>query len=166
MVVFRSQYVSGETIKVSFGARVQDEACSVVLSCGSVKEAFDCVKIGRQWVALVDTGLLGVNKWVYAIWRVTEEGREVIARGTFEVVEETAEFVSPIEEARNNIDVLKKARMGVFGNGVKRNRVRDREVERFSPVELLEELRYWEEELYRLELAAGLRRRKNMQFYC
>lgn len=166
MVDFKSQYIEGETIKVSLCIQARDEGCFVVLICDGERRTFDCDKDGSRWVALIDSSELGVNRWSFSVWRKFNHGREVVARGSFEVCQIDAEYASPLEEARKNVEILKQARTGIFKSGVKRNKVRDREVERFTPQELLEELRYWEQEVYRLELKAGVRNRKNMRFFC
>ena len=168
MVKLKDQYVSGESIRfvVSAVSPDFDGDFYVVLSCGLERHEFPFSEVKGVVEAVVDSSLIGVNHWGYTVWRAAGVLREVVRRGSFDVVDEGVEFVSPLERARRNVEVLKDARMGIFASGVKRNKVRDREVERFSPQELLDELKFWEREVYKLELAAGEVRRKNLRFMC
>lgn len=160
----KSQFVSGESVVVSLAGAREGEAVYVVFTQGLERKVFDCVPEGGAWVACVDSAELGLGEWCFTLWRAAAGRREVVQRGALEVVDESSVLIDPISRARMNIEVLKNARIGIFSTGIKRNKVRDREVERFSPAELLEELRYWEAELYRLEVAAGIRKRRNLRF--
>lgn len=166
MFVLKSQYISGETILFSIPVKDGSEEVSVVFTQGEERLSFDFRREGDFFVLSVDSAEVGSGGFVYTVWRCLNERREVLGRGVFDISDESDVVVDPIVRAKKNIEILKNARMGIFSAGIKRNKVRDREVERFTPEELLKELKFWEDELYRLELKAGVRKRKNMRFYC
>ena len=164
-------YISGETVSLSLPARTHDVRAYVVFSKEKERKEGELVLSHGVFALSYETGELSLGDWKLSLWResVSPKGetlKEVVSRSKIKIISEDTETVNHLEQARENVAMLKDGLRGVFGNGVKKNKIRDREVERFSPSELLELLSYWEKELYRLEVASGVRKRKNIQFYC
>ena len=71
--------------------------------------------------------------------------------------------VEELEEAVEIVRLLKQAYKDHIGNRAmtKRYKVKDREMEFSSPADVLKQLRFWQNEVQRLETAAGMRSRRS-----
>lgn len=73
------------------------------------------------------------------------------------------EYAVELEEAREILNSLRKAyKEHAAGRGMtKRYKIKDREMEFSSLADLLKQIRFWQQEIKRLEVAAGISPRRS-----
>jgi hypothetical protein len=143
--------IKGETLRI----QVDDaEATAVEFRLGGpATRTITATKAGITWLgsALTADWVAGFYEW--QAWGTYQGGRiGVISRGNFKL-----EDVLGVGDRRNiaqrNIEAVQAMLEGNAGEGVRRYRINNRELERYSVAELLQLLSYWKAEYKREERA-------------
>ena len=145
----------GDTLKVSVTDR--DATAVTVYVYGSQPHQVAATNMGNgEWVARFDTASWTVGD--YVVQSVATDGTD---RWTIEktplTIEETPNAVAPGTDPRTTaarmVSMIEAMMAGNAGEGVKRYKINNRELERYSVSELIQMLSYW-----RARLASEVRK--------
>jgi hypothetical protein len=143
--------IKGETLKI----QVDDAAATaVVIKLGGPEtKSITAQAHGSEWTASTSTSAWAPGFYEWQAWASYEDGRtSVIWRGNFKL-EDALGIGDRRSTAQRNIEAIQTMLEGNAGEGVRRYRINNRELERYSVAELLQLLSYWKAELKREERA-------------
>lgn len=146
--------IKGETLKI----QVTDaEATAVEFRFGgAATQTLTGVKEGDDWKASVSTASWNPGSYAWQAWATyADSSVAVIDSGSFDLAD--ALQVGDVRSvARQNVDAIQRMLTGNAAEGVRRYKINNRELERYSVAELIQLLSYWKAELKREErLEAG-----------
>ncbi len=143
--------IKGETLKI----QVDDSAAvSVEFRLGGPQtKTITGEKSGSTWTGEELTAEWAPGFYEWQAWASYDDGfMQVISRGNFKL-EDSLGIGDRRSTARRNIEAIQSMLEGNAGEGVRRYRINNRELERYSVSELLQLLSYWKAELKREERA-------------
>lgn len=143
--------IKGETLKI----QATDAAATAVgfRFGGPETKTLTGVKVGDEWSGNASTATWSAGFYEWQAWATYADGSTaVVSRGNF-TLEETLGIGDRRTAARRNIDAVQAMLEGNASEGVRRYRINNRELERYSVAELLQLLSYWKAELKREERA-------------
>lgn len=109
------------------------------------------------WVFKQETAGMLPGSYAYQVWATFDDGtKAIVSRGTFVLVEALSDGQDVRSTARKNLDAI-EAMLGKSDQvGVRRYRINNRELERYSVAELLKLRSFWALEVRKEErLASG-----------
>jgi hypothetical protein len=143
--------IKGETLTI----QVDDtEATAVEFRLGGPQtRTITATASGSTWTGTQSTSEWTAGFYEWQAWATYAGGRvAVISRGNFNL--EAALAVGDRRStAQRNVEAVQAMLEGNAGEGVRRYRINNRELERYSVAELLQLLSYWKAELKREERA-------------
>lgn len=146
--------IKGETLSI----QVTDaEATAVEIRLGGASlQTLSAAKDGDVWTASASTSAWDAGFYEWQAWAsYTGDRVAVIDRGNFKL-EDTLTVGDRRSVAQQNIDAINGMLTGNAAEGVRRYKINNRELERYSVAELLQLLSYWKAELKKEErLEAG-----------
>lgn len=152
----------GETLKLS----VSDaNAVSVDFAFGGVQaRSIAATKSGTDFSITADTTSWQAGTYAWQAWATDAEGcRSIIATGTLDLAD--ALGVGDVRsQARKMVDMIESMMAGNASEGVRRYRINNRELERYSVAELMQLLSYWRERAKRERRDGGLGPRISVRF--
>ncbi len=143
--------IKGETLSI----QVEDaEATAVEFRLGGPQtRTINATAEGSTWTGTELTAEWAAGFYEWQAWATFEGGRvAVISRGNFKL-EDALGIGDRRSTAQRNIEAIQTMLEGNAGEGVRRYRINNRELERYSVSELLQLLSYWKAELKREERA-------------
>lgn len=147
MVAFPESITAGETLTACLSV---SGATSVVAHIvGPSKQSVDYVADGNTWRAEADTADWTAGLYRFEVWVSFDDGtRRIAERGTLTVAAslETAEGgedYDPRTRAQRMVEKIEAMLEGNASAGVRRYRINNRELERYTLAELQELLAYW-----------------------
>lgn len=151
MVTFPDQLTAGETLKAS--ACATDAVSVVGYVVGAAKHTLLFEESGNTWTSDTDTTGWLAGPYRYEIWVTREDGtRQILQRGSLTVLAslEEAEGGEDFDTTTRAQRMVAKIEAMLEGNasaGVRRYRINNRELERYTLAELMELLGYWKRQL-------------------
>lgn len=152
----------GETFKLTLSARTAE---SVRVSFGgSSRQTADAVKTGdlstmdqatgqvsEVWEVKADTSSWMPGAYAYEVWATyPDETKEIVLRGKFTLESPLADLPDQTDvrsRTRQIVENLEAMISGQASQMVKRYKINNRELERYTVPELLSMLRYWRQRL-------------------
>lgn len=146
--------IKGETLRI----QVTDaDATAVEFKFGgAATHTLTGTKEGDDWKATASTATWTAGNYAWQAWATyTDASKAVIDSGNFRL--EDALAVGDVRTtAQQNIEAIQAMLTGNAAEGVRRYKINNRELERYSVAELLQLLSYWKAELKKEErLEAG-----------
>jgi hypothetical protein len=141
---------SGESFKIEITA--SDAASVQVEFAGPSHQTVSAVQGAPGWVATVTTTGWALGTYIYNVWATyADTTRSVIQRGSIEITAALANLpigsiVSTSAQMVANIEAMLA---GNATEGVRRYKINNRELERYSVGELMQLLTYWKQRLAR-----------------
>jgi hypothetical protein len=144
----------GETLKLSV---TDGSAASVEFKFGGPQtRTIAATKSGTEFSLTADTATWTAGLYVWQAWATNADAtKSIIATGNVDLADALA--VGDVRSvARQNVEAIESMLSKNAGEGVRRYRINNRELERYSVSELMQLLSYWRERMKREErVAAG-----------
>lgn len=151
MVTFPDQITAGETLKAS--VCVSDAASVVGYVVGAAKHTLTFEQSGNTWTSDTDTSGWLAGRYRYEIWVTRDDGtRQILERASLTVLPsledaEGGEDFDTTTRAQRMVEKIEAMLEGNASAGVRRYRINNRELERYTLAELMELLAYWKRQL-------------------
>jgi hypothetical protein len=147
MVAFPAEITAGETLK----ARMSVSGASSVVAhiVGPSKQSMIYTEDGSTWTGEADTADWSPGIYRFEVWvSLDDSTRRIEERGTLTVAasletEEGGTDFDPRSRAQRMVEKLEAMLEGNASKGVRRYKINNRELERYSVGELMELLAYW-----------------------
>lgn len=145
--------IKGETLKLEVEAA---DAVGVVFRFGGAESrSIAAVQDGSKFAVAIGTADWTVGIYAWQAWATDAGGTVVvIARGSFELCDVLG--VGDVRtSARKMVEMIEAMMAGNAAEGVRRYKINNRELERYSIEELLKLLSYWKSQVKKEERAAA-----------
>jgi hypothetical protein len=147
MVAFPAEITAGETLK----ARMSVSGASSVVAhiVGPSKQSMTYTEDGTKWTGEADTADWSPGAYRFEVWVSFDDGtRRIEERGTLTVAasletEEGGTEFDARSRAQRMVEKIEAMLEGNASKGVRRYKINNRELERYSVGELMEMLAYW-----------------------
>jgi hypothetical protein len=139
--------IKGETLKLAVTA---DNTTAVEFRFGGPESrAVAATKSGSDFTIQTSTAQWAPGAYAWQAWATITGGIvEVIARGKIDL-EEVLGVGDVRTSARKMVEMIESMMAGNASAGVRRYKINNRELERYSVAELLQLLNYWKEQVSR-----------------
>lgn len=147
MVAFPATITAGETLKAC--ASVSGASAIVAHIVGPSKQSVTYAEADGTWTGEADTADWSPGVYRFEVWVTLDDGtRRIDERGTLTVAasletEEGGEDFDARTRAQRMVEKLEAMLEGNASKGVRRYKINNRELERYSVGELMELLAYW-----------------------
>ena len=152
----------GETLQLS----VSDGAASSVeyRFGGPQTRAIAATKTGSDFSISADTSAWQAGAYAWQAWATfADSSKRIIATGTLDLAD--ALGVGDVRSnARKMVEMIESMMAGNASEGVRRYRINNRELERYSVTELMQLLSYWKQRVRRENGQGGLGPRITVRF--
>lgn len=151
MVAFPESITAGETLKACVSVSGAESVVAYVV--GPSKQTVDFVEDGNQWKADADTSEWVAGAYRFEVWVTLDDGtRRIELRGSLAVTaslesQAGGEDFDARTRAQRMVEKIEAMLEGNASLGVRRYKINNRELERFSKDELYRELAYWKRQL-------------------
>jgi hypothetical protein len=146
MVTFPGHIIAGETLALC----VADSAYTGVTAyaVGPARQEIALALEDGEWAATRDTADWTPGLYSFEVWAVSSPAlRELIERGQFTVlpslISSSVATIDARSDAQKMVEMIQAMIAGNATQGVRRYRINNRELERYSLAELLQLLSYW-----------------------
>jgi hypothetical protein len=140
----------GESFKIE---ETDPDALSVqVIFAGPSHKTVNATLINSLWTAKADTTSWALGTYVFEVWSTyADSSKAVIGRGSIEIRGALADLPtgSVVSAAAQMVANIEAMMAGNAADGVRRYKINNRELERYSAGELMQLLNYWRQRLAR-----------------
>lgn len=151
MVAFPDTITAGETLKACVSASGVTSVVAYIV--GHEKHVVTFAEDSGSWKAEEDTTGWLAGPYAFEVWLTIDDGtRRIERRGTLTVAASLESTVpgdgfDPMTRAQRMVEKIEAMLEGNASSGVRRYRINNRELERYTLAELMELLAYWKRQL-------------------
>lgn len=132
---------SGETLDIETAVT---EAVSVECRIGGPQASNHAMLPGNPWTVQIDTTGFTAGTYAFQCWATYSGGvKRIVMSGSFGVRAALAGGQDVRSTARKNVEAIEAMLGGTASKGVRRYKIGERELEKYSVAELLKLLSFW-----------------------